>query len=270
MRWGSLCLALGFASSAWAYDVRRDSSGTPVRWDKPVHFRIDAHSGEKLALTGLQPAITAALATWQSVVTEVPLTVDEGASSGLGFDVRAGAENSNDIVVLDEDWPYDDNALAVTVLTVDIKTHAILDADIAINAVQRKFSVLPEMGESPCDRDDVQNTLTHEFGHALGLAHSLNAASVMFAGSQPGEVHKRLLTQDDEDGLHVLYPGVQAPAASANAATGCSTGGQGASAGGLLWVSVLGFAALLSPPRRLRARAARALPFRPRAPGDGA
>ncbi len=41
--------------------------------------------------------------------------------------------NLNGVMVL-SDWPYSDGALAATVVTVNAKTHEIVDADVAFNA----------------------------------------------------------------------------------------------------------------------------------------
>ena len=55
---------------------------------------------------------------------------------------------------------------------------------------------------------DLQKIATHELGHCLGLAHSGNAAAIMYAttgdGSGPSE---RALHQDDIDGLNAIYTG---------------------------------------------------------------
>jgi len=61
---------------------------------------------------------------------------------------------------------------------------------------------------SPRDahRYDVQNTVMHELGHALGLAHNADDSdAVMFPGAQPQETKKRKLSADDEAGLVELY-----------------------------------------------------------------
>jgi hypothetical protein len=61
---------------------------------------------------------------------------------------------------------------------------------------------------------DFETVLTHELGHALGLGHSLNAGSVMYATLAPGSTNRALTTADlnipDTDtsacGLHAAAP----------------------------------------------------------------
>jgi uncharacterized protein (TIGR03382 family) len=80
-------------------------------------------------------------------------------------------------------------------------------------------------GDGPPDRYDVQNAMTHELGHAMGLAHNPNLpASLMYPHSTPGEVSKRALAQDDQDGLNFLYSAVVMPMSSP-ATQGCSATG---------------------------------------------
>ncbi|MRS13250.1 MAG: matrixin family metalloprotease [Actinobacteria bacterium] len=52
---------------------------------------------------------------------------------------------------------------------------------------------------------DVQNTLTHEFGHGLPLNHSTYTAATMFAYTSKGETLKRSLYSDDIYGIQALY-----------------------------------------------------------------
>ena len=61
---------------------------------------------------------------------------------------------------------------------------------------------------------DFQTVVTHELGHALGLGHSSNTGSVMYASLDTGVAHRTLTAQDlniadpdgGADGLHAAVP----------------------------------------------------------------
>jgi MYXO-CTERM domain-containing protein len=57
-----------------------------------------------------------------------------------------------------------------------------------------------------CVSIDVQNTVTHEAGHTLGLAHSTDSTATMAASAPAGEIAKRSLHPDDLQGICAIYP----------------------------------------------------------------
>ncbi|MCA9319312.1 MAG: matrixin family metalloprotease, partial [Planctomycetes bacterium] len=56
---------------------------------------------------------------------------------------------------------------------------------------------------------DIEGVAVHEFGHAIGLAHSGVANATMFPSVNPGSISARTLDADDISGVQSLY-GVQA------------------------------------------------------------
>jgi parallel beta-helix repeat protein len=64
------------------------------------------------------------------------------------------------------------------------------------------------------DQYDLETIVTHELGHALGLGHSPDASSVMYATLAPGVVKRELVVADlnvpdvDSLGPHALHAGV--------------------------------------------------------------
>lgn len=192
--------------SAAAYELKLDSSGEPVRWLGAVEFVVDQDLSHALNEPEAELAVLRA-AEAVSASAGLPITVRAGSTKGVGFDFANGAENHNELIALDA-WDYDARAIAVTVITVDVRTHEIIDADIALNTRSRKFKVLSadSKPDSRSAHDDIQNTVTHELGHAVGLAHNAEAPrAVMYPAATRGEVSKRLLSQDDVDGLLALY-----------------------------------------------------------------
>ena len=198
-------LASIVAAPAFAWEVRKDSQGDVVRWDRHVEFVIDARFAQQLGLPGAPAAVTAAAATLSAQTPSLEVTVRQGDHAGQVGYSRDGA-NENSIVVLTE-WPYEANNLAVTLVTLNAKTNTVLDADIALNAKQHSFLMVEHgAAQQGHTKYDLQNTLTHELGHALGLMHTnADPLAVMYPSSAPGETCKRTLSADDIDGLNDLY-----------------------------------------------------------------
>lgn len=152
-------------------------------------------------------AVTASAETWNQPSC-VGLSLVFGGltcNTGIGFSskvVRGG--NMNTVLWRESSWPHSKSAIAITTVTSRVETGQIRDADIEMNGFHYRFGILDGPGST---RMDVQNTLTHEFGHLLGLDHELNTeAATMFPSANPGEVFKRDLDQDDINGLCEIYP----------------------------------------------------------------
>jgi MYXO-CTERM domain-containing protein len=169
-------------------------------------------------------------------------------------------------------WPPErgSTTIATTVTTFRASTGQIFDADIEINDAPNpngsKFTFTtvdapacpPGAPIVSCVSIDVQNTITHEAGHTLGLAHSSDPSATMAASAPPGETSKRVLAADDLNGICAIYPrGAQTatslgdPIGIVPAASGCGCSSRDGGPASALWVGlVLAFA------RRKRPQAA--------------
>lgn len=96
-------------------------------------------------------------------------------------------------------------------------------------------------GDASCVATDVQNTMTHEAGHFLGLGHSQFSSATMFESSQIGDLAKRTLSPDDVQGICAIYPSGKSTTTCGHSASssgsGCSTAGE--ADGALLLVALL-------------------------------
>ena len=127
-------------------------------------------------------------------------------------------------------WDHGSTIVALTTSSYVISTGAVVDADVEMNAA----SATPTLVDSPpcsgaistsCVANDVQNAATHELGHFLGLAHSPDPSSTMYASEPIGETSKRVLDSGSKQFVCDVYP-------SGQASQDCSSSGGGGSTGG--------------------------------------
>ncbi|MEW5737462.1 MAG: matrixin family metalloprotease [Myxococcota bacterium] len=209
---------------AQAYQLRRDSQGDVVRWREEAAFVVDVRLPQQLREPRALAAIEAAIQAFDASTPAVRVSASSAAAQPLGYDV--GEKSNQSVIIALEDWPFAKRNLAATVVTVNVTTNEILDADIAFNLEEWRFAVIED--GSPADVNDVQNTLMHELGHALGLQHEMSDPDVvMYPAAPTGEVKKRVLAKDDEAGLLELYGAAEAqvpgePAVGCSAAPGSS------------------------------------------------
>ncbi len=104
--------------------------------------------------------------------------------------------------------PYDSRmgALASTFMLVDGGVGEILGFDVVFWDRDGADVFRWSAGRSPArDEFDVQETATHELGHALGLEHSTVSGATMSATGAPGSTSGRSLHSDDQAGARFLY-----------------------------------------------------------------
>lgn len=164
-------------------------------------------------------AVSQSLATWNAVSCADILLRDAGLSSlrATGYNWHDPQDNQNLIVwrsgsgdALD-DWDHEIGSIAVTTTTFNSRTGEILDADIEFNDISYHFTACTPPQAGCIVKYDIQNTLTHELGHVLGLDHPPSSQvgasdATMYYSAPEGETKKRDLAADDEDGLCFLYP----------------------------------------------------------------
>jgi hypothetical protein len=153
-----------------------------------------------------------------------------GAAPGITFqslgpvdcaEVRYNPDgaNQNLIVFRDEGWPYPPGTLALTTVSFNPETGAIIDADMEINAEQRNLSTAP----APlAGQYDLASIVTHEVGHFAGLAHAQDPSATMFASYGPGAITLRSLTDDDVAGLCAIYPTAESRVVTARPVPTCT------------------------------------------------
>ena len=111
------------------------------------------------------------------------------------------------VVFTKQGWLHQPGVVALTLNAFDRANGVILDTDIEIND---EFFVWGDTEQMCSKQMDLENALTHEIGHFIGLSHPPNTPefenTTMFASAEPCEVKKRSLEPDDIEGLCEIYP----------------------------------------------------------------
>ncbi|MBU1433297.1 matrixin family metalloprotease [Myxococcota bacterium] len=206
---GSLLLILVSFSVASAYELKTDGEGHAVHWAQmPVPYAMDIHGALDFDNATAEAIVQDSFEAWSGHQGSEVSLVYQGQVRGdaPGYDAARPDENHNSVFWLRDDWAHGADTLAITITVFQRGTGELLDADILVN--ERDYTWSDE-GEN-----DLQNTLTHEVGHLLGLGHSEHPEATMFATAGDFEITKRDLHEDDMAGLARVYPSADEAAPS--------------------------------------------------------
>lgn len=210
----SIGLALILVVCAQAYVHGERSPGTPYLLENPRNVPFVVHAGTRAGLTNIDgeeiialdssptAAILAALDRWSSITGSI-----------LRFDAPTAVESDSvqadsQSLITFADTPANraitSGAVAVTQL-VSTVNGVLTDTDIVFNPAF-VFSTTLRPGTF-----DIEGTLVHELGHAIGMSHSGAVSSTMFAFTTRGSADLRSLATDDAAFARATYPPAGAP-----------------------------------------------------------
>jgi hypothetical protein len=268
-------------------------AGNYLYWESGCVFvKVSAEGTKEIAGEQEIGVVEASVRAWNNATAScsyMNLVLEEPE------DQEVGRDNVNLIKFRDVSWCrpatgddpprcHSDSAAGLTtaVFVDDSRSDrdgAIVDADIELNGVNFAISVDGVSTGTAACKADLQNTLTHELGHLLGLEHpcrtgtdpprvddtgapvplcsaALNDPEIteatMFNFQDCGETKKRSLEADDINAICTTYPVSEDPGTCDRVGEGggcCSaSGGTGLPLGAVL--GALGFGALLLRRRR--------------------
>jgi len=178
-------------------NVMVNQYGEVLHWDIAViDVVVDPQNKDGLDEEGAVDAAADAAQAWNDIET---VTVEFNLADRKNG-LKGGYDEQNGVYFVD-DWTSSPDLLALTT-TWSNEEGQILDFDLAVNTGDHDWALDGAVGKS-----DLQNTLAHEFGHALGADHiDQDASATMYASSAPGEVSKRDLADADVAVIEWLYP----------------------------------------------------------------
>lgn len=259
---------LGLSPAAEAYRCSRVDfdEGPSLYWqERIVDFYIDDQlSADEAQNLRFRAEIETSLQTWNQVdCSDFEFRVAGVKPVRAAYNQSGENENVITFVTAADGWVYSRGIIAVTTNTFETSTGRIIDSDIEVNLQNFEIVVVEDLGT--CDPEtgvmDLQNTMTHEVGHVIGLDHPPStrtyAETTMFASAPSCETKKRSLDEDDIAGFCDIYPAglpvaqcfppsgpLLAVVEQDDGFGGCSSAGDPQGAGGLiqslLWAAVLG------------------------------
>ena len=185
---GEQPVPLSWAESCAVYHINQ--TGLPADEDTQDVYRAIRRSFEE----------------WDSVSCSYFSLIDGGFTSEdrVGYNSCDSSANTNMVIFRASNWQHPRGALALTSVTYELQDGQIVDADIEINNTGiATFSTTDVQGEIEID---VQNTVTHEIGHLVGLDHVQDGEATMYLTAPRGETQKRSLESDDIAGICAIYP----------------------------------------------------------------
>jgi len=218
-----------------------DNTTFCVTWaDRNYTYRVDQAGSARTPGETEFTAIDAAFLTWETVANTCS---DFRFLKGMRIanpTVGKGTENDNVVTFRETDcrdvvspsdgcladgscanvhrcWDHNPATIGLTTVTYSTRTGIAVDADIELNA---SGFLLTTVNSPPCavGREDVtcvafdvQNTMTHEIGHVVGLDHVLIDSSTMAPTAPVGETSKRVIDTGTAEGFCTTYPRGQPP-----------------------------------------------------------
>lgn len=222
------CLLATPAASAWCRTTTMPAQpdptvcpaeGRPIAWSVGCSgFRFDPTvlpDPRVISLAQIGTVLDRSTRAWSSVVCDdatrgapsfVLARLGDGPSRSGYYEGQANTNSLAFRATWSNDAYHPPDAAAVTIVTFGASSARILDADTDLNlrTDTNPRGFLFAINGDPRSAD-LQTIVTHEFGHAMGLAHTPIREAVMWYTAGRGE-QRQVPTPDDVAGVCAIYP----------------------------------------------------------------
>jgi hypothetical protein len=242
------------ATPADAYVRYTLASGVTFKWPQTC-VKLTAYPADfatLMPLDQIMSGVSGSASTWSAVAdacTYLDITVDYSTAAPPRANPR---DLQNMVLFRTMNWCkllpsgscdtavyYDPAALALTTVSARMSSGQITDADMEVNAFHFQWGdLVADPPASGAQVHDLQNALTHEMGHLIGLDHTCYPpgstmprptdntgeliplcseasadviATTMFPSADSGDVNKRTLAPDDQNAVCEIYPAADNP-----------------------------------------------------------
>jgi hypothetical protein len=165
----------------------------PFHWYTTAKYWINPKNKYGFSATAVVNTITTAADTWDEQ-TSYAVFAYQGTTGK-----SAGTRDGYNVVA----WGLYLNPNVIAVTYIWYTGDEILESDCRMNTLRFKWSLTGE-----ANKMDVQNIMTHEFGHWCGLDDLYNDADywlTMYGYANYGETYKQTLGLGDILGLQAVY-----------------------------------------------------------------
>jgi len=217
-----LILSLDPQAARGYMSIRVPSSSVPAAVGLPVRWNLSATNtavANGRVLYKIDDSGCADSAIFTSSTTEFEAIQDSFArwrgirESNLDFEftgpVAPGVTNANDNIntLRFVGSNISTGVFAITITTFDTTTGEITDADMELNDRDFTWDTLGPTGSAGTPgRAIIENVVTHEIGHVVGLDHPTNSQSTLFYASSAGVISQASLERDDVALIVSDYP----------------------------------------------------------------
>ncbi|MFZ9596618.1 MAG: matrixin family metalloprotease [Bdellovibrionia bacterium] len=198
-----------------AYVKALGTSGKPLHWGKRffLSFLGNPENQSELEHQALSQAMTQGLRRWREATSnQLQFRYKQGVDQRK-FETQSQLDQHSRVYFISQSHAppqMSRSVLGMTQIWYTVNQNEIFEADIALNDRDFQFTnhpkdstLHPPFSETRKPRVYLQNVLTHELGHAIGLSHSAALQATMLFVESPEQSH---LSCDDQIGAQALYP----------------------------------------------------------------